>query len=132
MFTFNTVYDNDFLYMLRFTKVTIQDCEFNYNIVSAIMHIPVSNMEIPILVVDGKSSVHMDTHVHITGSKFQNNIATQSLLNLHVSNTEYNILIESSTEFSSNLCIQNVIYIEFPEENIINEGYKTVDIGERS
>ena len=58
-----------------------------------------SNMEIPILVLDGKSSVHMDIHVHITGSKFQNNLSTMSLLKIHVSNTEYNILIESSTEF---------------------------------
>ena len=65
----------------------------------------------------------MDTHIHIKNyNKFYNNIATTSLLHFEVSNSDYNIAIESFNEFIANLCNEYVITIVYPSENYISEG----------
>ena len=78
------MYNGQLIKIERFSKIEVQNCEFNYNISNKIIHIPATNLEIPILVVGGQATAHMDTHIHISSTKFQNNIAAISLLHFEI------------------------------------------------
>ena len=81
----------------------------------------------------------MEIHIHIRDTKFQNNIATASLLHFEIQSAEYNILIDNNPEnaeiqsqFKNNLCNEKLISIVYPSVNLISEGYQTLTIDGRT